>query len=117
MRPDPISVITPVKNTARIISERAQNFDSLPTRRPKVSGAAAAEADVWTGSAGSSVAGAVLWSVIARHSSAAGLISDAAHSLDDLRALRVLLHLGAQALNVDIDQPGIGLVPVAPDLL
>jgi hypothetical protein len=41
----------------------------------------------------------------------------AAHGHDDLGILRVLLDLGAQALDVDIDEPGVGLVLVTPNLL
>ena len=38
----------------------------------------------------------------------AGLVADAAHGHDDLGVLRVVLDLGAQALDVHVDQPGVG---------
>ena len=47
----------------------------------------------------------------------ARLVADAAHGHDDLGVLRVVLDLGAQPLHVDVDQPGVAGVPVAPDLL
>ena len=47
----------------------------------------------------------------------ARLVADAADGHDDLGSLRVLLDLGAQPLHVHVDQPGVGGVPVAPDLL
>ena len=48
---------------------------------------------------------------------AAGLVADAADGQHDLGVLRVGLDLGAQPLHVDVDQPGVGGVAVAPDLL
>src|SRR5580693_334990 len=45
------------------------------------------------------------------------LISNAPNGHHDFRSLRILLDLGPQSLDVDVDQPGVGRVPVAPDLL
>src|SRR5262249_18414875 len=50
-------------------------------------------------------------------SAGAGLVPDSPDGQDDLRALRIRFDLGAESLDVDVDQPGIGCVPVAPDLL
>src|SRR3954454_14524319 len=47
----------------------------------------------------------------------AGLVADPPHRQHDLRLLRVALDLGPQPLHVDVNQPGVGGVPVAPDLL
>src|SRR5918912_993821 len=46
-----------------------------------------------------------------------GLVADAADRHDDVGPLRVTLDLGPQALHVDVDEPGVGRVPVPPDLL
>src|SRR5215468_3705295 len=45
------------------------------------------------------------------------LITNAPDGHHDFRPLRILLDLGAQSLDVHVDQPGVGRVPVAPDLL
>src|SRR4051794_40671748 len=45
------------------------------------------------------------------------LVPDTAHRQDDLGLLRVALDLRPQPLHVDVDQPGVGGVPVAPHLL
>src|ERR1700722_13345481 len=45
------------------------------------------------------------------------LVTDTAYRHDDLGMLRVLLDLGPQPLHVHVDQPGVGRMPVAPDLL
>ena len=50
-------------------------------------------------------------------SGGAGLVADAAHGHDDLGALGVVLDLGAQPLDVDVDEAGVTGVAVAPDLL
>ena len=47
----------------------------------------------------------------------ASLVTDATHGHDDLRPLRVLFDLGPQPLDMHVDQPGVGGVPVTPDLL
>src|SRR3984957_18025031 len=52
-----------------------------------------------------------------RRSARSRLVSDAAHRDHDLGVLGVLLDLGPQALHVHVHQPGVGRVPVAPDLL
>src|SRR5690625_1089006 len=44
-------------------------------------------------------------------------VADPTHRHDDLGVLRILLDLRAQALDVDVDQTGVGGVPVAPHLL
>src|SRR3954471_20702186 len=46
-----------------------------------------------------------------------GLVADAPGGHDDLRAFGVVLDLGAQPLHVDVDQPGVARVAVAPHLL
>src|SRR5699024_235092 len=46
--------------------------------------------------------------------SATGAIADAADGHDDLGVLRVVLDLGAQPLDVHVDQAGVGAVAVAP---
>src|ERR1700689_4656155 len=45
------------------------------------------------------------------------LVTDAADRDHDLRALRILLDLGTQPLDVHVDEPRVGGGPVAPDLL
>src|SRR5690606_20765704 len=50
-------------------------------------------------------------------SASAGLVPHTPHGQDDLRPLRVWFDLGPQALHVDVHQPGVGRVPVAPHLL
>src|SRR5580698_11602285 len=45
------------------------------------------------------------------------LVADAANGDDNLGMLRVLLDLGPEPLHMDIDQPGVGGVPVTPHLL
>ena len=47
----------------------------------------------------------------------ARLVPDAAHGHDDLGVLGVVLDLRAQPLDVDVDEPGVTGVAVAPDLL
>src|SRR5699024_8043460 len=47
----------------------------------------------------------------------ARLVADPTNGEYDLRVLRVLLDLGAETLDVDVDQPGVRGVPVAPDVL
>src|SRR4051794_27353602 len=47
----------------------------------------------------------------------AGLVPHPAHGQHHLGVLRVALDLGPQPLDVHVDQPGVGGVPVAPDLL
>src|SRR4051812_28094473 len=47
----------------------------------------------------------------------AGLVAHPADRQHDLGLLRIALDLGAQPLHVDVDQPGVGRVPVAPHLL
>src|SRR5690242_15743288 len=49
-------------------------------------------------------------------SARSGLVADTANGHHDLRPLRVLLDLGAQPLDVDVDQSGVRRVPVAPHL-
>src|SRR5436305_1636009 len=56
-------------------------------------------------------------SVIATGSLRAGLVADPPHGHDERRMLGFLLDLGAQPLDVDVDQPGVRGVPVTPDLL
>src|SRR4051794_1314792 len=46
-----------------------------------------------------------------------GLVADPAHRQHDLGVLGVVLHLGAQPLDVHVDQSGVGGVSVAPHLL
>src|SRR4051812_16505139 len=46
-----------------------------------------------------------------------GLVPDAADGQHDLRVLGIALDLGPQPLDVHVHQPGVGGVPVAPDLL
>src|SRR3954467_12066088 len=46
--------------------------------------------------------------VTARRSRRAGLVADTPDRQHDLGLLRVALDLGAQALHVDVDQPGVG---------
>src|SRR5450759_3393674 len=48
---------------------------------------------------------------------ATGLVPDPSYGQYQLRSLGVLLDLGPQPLNVDVDEPGVGSMPVAPDLL
>ena len=45
-----------------------------------------------------------------------GFIADAAHGQHDFRSLRILLDLGAQPLDVHVDEAGVRRVSVAPDL-
>src|SRR3954470_7878008 len=45
------------------------------------------------------------------------LVPDAADGQHDLRTLRIPLDLGPQPLDVDVDQPGVRGVPIAPHLL
>src|SRR5215469_17903862 len=52
-----------------------------------------------------------------RRSAWTRLVSDAADRHHDLRTLRVLLDLGSQPLHVNVDEPGVCRVPVAPYLL
>src|SRR4051794_11859687 len=47
----------------------------------------------------------------------ARLVADATHGPDDLGLLGVVLDLRAEPLHMDVDQPGVGGVPVPPDLL
>ena len=47
----------------------------------------------------------------------ASLVADAAHRHDDLGVLGVVLDLRAQPLDVDVDEPGVGGVAVAPPQL
>ena len=51
------------------------------------------------------------------HPPSARLVADTADGHHDLGVLRVVLDLGPQPLDVHVDQPGVGGVPVAPDLL
>src|SRR5438477_4690473 len=46
-----------------------------------------------------------------------GLVTHPAHRQHHLGLLRVALDLRAQPLDVDVNEPGVGRVPVAPDLL
>src|SRR5664279_5923866 len=48
---------------------------------------------------------------------ATGLVPDPSYGQYQLRSLGVLLDLGPQPLDVDVDEPGVGSMPVAPDLL
>src|SRR5438874_4615099 len=47
----------------------------------------------------------------------AGFVPDAAHRQHHLGPFRVALDLGPKSLHVDVNEPGVGRVPVAPDLL
>src|SRR5690242_17529427 len=47
----------------------------------------------------------------------ARLVADAADRHDDLGALGIVLDLGAQPLDVDVDEAGVAGVAVAPHLL
>lgn len=47
----------------------------------------------------------------------AGTVPNPADCHDQLGTLRVTFDLGAQALHVDVDEPGVGGVTVAPHLL
>ena len=53
----------------------------------------------------------------ALRSGGACLVSHAAYRDDDFRVLRVFLDLGAESLDVHVDQPCVGRVTVTPDLL
>ena len=44
-------------------------------------------------------------------------VADAAHRLDRLGLLRVVLHLRAEPLHGDVDEPGVAEVVVVPDAL
>src|SRR5262249_24084700 len=52
-----------------------------------------------------------------RNSARSCLIADPPYSHDNLGTLRVSLDLRPEALHVHVDQPCVGGVPVAPDLL
>src|SRR4051812_1614630 len=52
-----------------------------------------------------------------RRSRGASLVAHAAHGDDDLRMLGVAFDLRAQPLDVNVDEAGVGGVPVAPHLL
>src|SRR5262245_6191138 len=109
-----------VAPTTRSMSDRRQAVPDRFTQRPTVRMTACRHPAVL---ACSGMAAAVRSTVISRspdHVPTSGgtrFVADPANGHHDLRPLRVTLDLRAQALHMYVDQPGVGRVPVAPDLL
>ena len=61
--------------------------------------------------------GAGSWLEPVIRSGRTGLVAHAPNRHDDLRPLRVVFELAARPLDMDVDQPGVASVSVAPHLL